>query len=287
MSEEVIFLQPKEAAQAAKGFYFPPYISLAHVFNAPNGWTIGPRKFKQYQFQYVLSGAATYRIENRVYETKKGDLILHFPNEGHEVRTIEGMPYVCVSIVFHFGQNQVPLEEMIPGLHYVGNIEHTPLEPSLTAIPAEYHQPDPIHKLRAQILLMDVIYTILRDHRSIPDGDSRNFAHKQKAHANLVLLKNYVKDRYAEEISYNQLEALTGWSKNYILLRFKEAYGVSPMQFQIQLRMERAKELAIQSNMSITEIALHVGYSDVHAFGKIFKKKTGLSLTDFRASLLY
>ncbi|GLX67019.1 AraC family transcriptional regulator [Paenibacillus glycanilyticus] len=291
MSEEIIFLQPVEAAQVVEGVYFPPYISLAHVFNAPKGWTIGPRRFRQYQFQYVLAGAASYRIEDQSYETKKGDLIVHFPNEEHEVRTLEGVPYVCVSIVFHFGSTSFPLEELLSGLHYVGSYEGTSLESALTAIPAEYHQPERVHRLRAQSLLMEVIYTLLRDQRSVAlssDIASLQESHiKHKAHANLVLLKNYIKERFAETIKYEQLEQLTGWSKNYILLRFKDAYDTTPMQFQIQLRIERAKELAIQSNMSVTEIAHHVGYADVHTFGKIFKKKTGHSLSEFCASLLY
>ncbi|WP_127490759.1 helix-turn-helix domain-containing protein [Paenibacillus glycanilyticus] len=74
--------------------------------------------------------------------------------------------------------------------------------------------------------------------------------------------------------------------RNFFVL-FKDAYNITPMQFQIHLRIERAKELAIQSNMSVTEIAHHVGYTDVHTFRKIFKKKTGHSLSEFCASLLY
>jgi AraC-like DNA-binding protein len=291
VSEENIFLQPTEAAQVVEGFFFPPYISLAHVFNAPVGWTIGPRRFRQYQLQYVLSGAASYRIENSYYETKKGDLILHFPNEDHEVRTIDGMPYVCVSIVFHFGQTHFSLEELLPGRHYIGNFQNTLLESTLTAIPAEFHQPERLHRLRAQSLLTEIIYTILRDQKksdySLDIQDVITSVQKHKTPAILVLLKNYVIEHYAKEITYEHLIKLTGWSKNYILLRFKEAYNITPIQFQIQLRIERAKELAIQSNKTITEIAYHIGYSNVHTFGKIFKKKTGLSLSEYCSSLLY
>ncbi|WP_422661133.1 AraC family transcriptional regulator [Paenibacillus sp. EC2-1] len=292
MSEEVIFLQPIEAAQLVEGFYFPPYISLAHVFNASTGWTIGPRRIRQYQFQYVIAGAATYRIENRHYETKKGDLILHFPNEEHEVKTIKGLPYICVSIVFHFGQTPFPLEELLPRIHYLGNFENTSLESNLTAIPAEYHQPERLHRLRSQSLLMEVIYTILssqkNNHKIAAPSEHTEAGNKNKRrHANLVLLKNYVKDHFAENISYEELEKLSGWTKNYIILRFKKTYNITPMQFQIQLRIERAKELAIQSNLSITEIAHQIGYADVHTFGKIFKRKSGLSLSEFCSSLLY
>lgn len=280
-------MQPNVSANATKGIYFPPYITLAHVFNAPSGWRIGPRRFRQYQLQYVLSGEARYCIEDRHYTTKKGDLILHYPNEEHDVRTIAGVPYVCVSIVFHFGDTAFPPLDLLSGVHDMGNFENTTVESALTAIPALYHQPDSIHRLRTQSLLMEVLYTLLRTHRETQTAGAPSHAGKAKTHANIVLIRNYITEHYTEEITYKQLEQLTKWSKNYILLKFKEAYAYTPMQYQIQLRIERAKELAIQSNLSITEIAHQVGYSDIHTLGKIFKKKTGLSLSEFCSSLLY
>lgn len=281
MTENLIFLQPIDAAQPIDGFYHPPYISMTHVFNSPKGWFVAPRRFRQYQFQYVLSGAAIYTIEGNQYETKKGDLILHYPNEDHEVRTIDNIPYVCVSIVFHFGQSKFPIEEMLSRVNYMGNFENTRMETIINTIPAEFQQPDLLHRLRAQYLLMEVIHTLLAENKPNTIESER----KQQTQANLVLLKNYIAEHYHEEVTYETLKELTYWSKNYINQRFKETYGISPSQYQIQLRIEKAKALAIQSNMSVTEIAYQVGYSDVHTLGRIFKKKTGLSLTEYCSSL--
>lgn len=288
VSEDIIFLPPPEAALRAEGFYFPPYISLAHVFNAPQGWSVGPRKFRQYQMQYVLSGAANYTIEGRRYLTRRGDLILHMPNEVHDVTMLADTPYVCVSIVFHFGATAFPLEEWFGGNHYMGNFTNEPLESLLTDIPAEYHQPGWLHRFRCQQLLTAILHELLHRHNiSYDHGGTDESPQRHRMHTNLVLIKNYIHDRYAETISYKDLERESGWSKNHIMSRFKQAYGVTPMQYQIRIRMDRAKELAIQSKLTVSEIAQTVGYADVHTFGKTFKKKTGLSLSEYCASVLY
>jgi AraC-like DNA-binding protein len=286
LTKDLIFLHYEDSSQPFDGFYFPPYISLAHIFNAPKGWSTFSKKFRQYQFQYVLSGKALYRIEDRHYETNKGDLILHYPNEDHEVQTLEDHPYVCVSIVFHFGQRIFPLEDMLNKKHYIGNFENMRLETALTNLAADYHQPHKLLRLRAQATLMEVIYTVLEKHQE-ESLESLAILNPQKVHANIILLKNYMMEHFRKEITYEDLMELTYWSKNYINRRFKHIYGITPMQYQIQLRVEEAKKLAIQSNMTYSEIAQNVGYSDVHSFGKMFKRKTGFSLSQFCHSLAH
>ncbi|WP_235885316.1 helix-turn-helix transcriptional regulator [Paenibacillus cymbidii] len=283
---DLMLLSPQEAALRADGFFHPPYITLAHLFNAPQGWHLGMRKFRQYQLQYVLNGAAYYTIEGTEYLTRKGDLILHSPNELHDVVMLPDMPYVCVSIVFHFGASAFPLQEWLAGANYMGNYEGEPTESMLTEVAAEFHQPGPLHRFRCQQLLMAILYEVLRRHSKLYSPDNGEESQASRMRANIVLVKNYIRDHYAETITFKELERVSGWSKNHITSRFKAAYGVTPMQYQIRVRMDRAKELAIQSSMSVTEIALAVGYSDVHTFGKTFKKKTGLSLSEYCASLV-
>jgi AraC-like DNA-binding protein len=60
---------------------------------------------------------------------------------------------------------------------------------------------------------------------------------------------------------------------------------MTPIQYQIYLRVEKAKELSVHDGLTPSEVAHHIGYNDVHTFGKMFKKKTGLSLSQFCANL--
>ena len=66
---------------------------------------------------------------------------------------------------------------------------------------------------------------------------------------------------------------------------FKKQFGLTPFQYLTQVRVERAKELTIQTNLSIGKIAAMVGFADVHTFGRMFKQQTGVSLSQFSNSL--
>ncbi|WP_317618470.1 AraC family transcriptional regulator [Paenibacillus sp. PL91] len=102
-----------------------------------------------------------------------------------------------------------------------------------------------------------------------------------------MLVKNYLYDNYHRDVQLRELQQLSGWSKNHLLLIFRNYMGMSPMQYLAWIRINKAKELAIQTNLTISEIAERVGYSDVHTFGRMFKKKTGHSLSQFCANLIH
>jgi transcriptional regulator GlxA family with amidase domain len=67
--------------------------------------------------------------------------------------------------------------------------------------------------------------------------------------------------------------------------RFKQATGVSPGLYLQQLRLEHARELLRDSNLSVTEIAAKVGYQDVGYFSTLFRAHMALSPTAYRKSV--
>ncbi|XID92998.1 helix-turn-helix domain-containing protein [Paenibacillaceae bacterium WGS1546] len=291
MTKKLYFLDPSETLEDLKEFYFPPYITLAHLFHAPANWSLKPRVLRQYQLQYVVEGEADYIIEGIPYATRKGDLLFHGPGETHYVITKPGKPYVCISIVFHFGNTDYPLHELlavpptaspVQKTHDMGNFAEHPLEIGLTELVHLYRQPGLIAKQRCQHLLMETLTNLARLRR--PD-DATNGAKDSSGTAKLIQIRNYIDARLQQGFRHDELEKLTGWSRNYIISQFKRAFGMSPLQYLVWIRLEKAKELALQSGLSFSEIASEVGYSDIHAFGKIFKRKTGMSLSQFVATL--
>ncbi|MCD9020301.1 helix-turn-helix transcriptional regulator [Cohnella silvisoli] len=291
MSKKLHYLEPDDTLKDLQDFFFPPYITLAHMFHSPEGWALKPRVLKQYQLQYALEGSADYRIEGTPYATTRGDLLLHCPNELHEVKTIPGKPYVCLSIVFHFGATDFPLGQLVgfdrnnsdsDRPHLMGNFSEHPLENQLSELIYHYRQPGLHHKQRSQHLLMGVLLT-LADYRNKDSGSS--VAKESSGTAKLILIRNYIDNNLRDGFRHEQLEKLSGWSRNYIILQFKRHFGMSPTQYLVWIRLEKAKELALQSGLAFGEIAAEVGYSDVHSFGKIFKRKMGISLSQFVGTL--
>ncbi|WP_127580084.1 helix-turn-helix domain-containing protein [Paenibacillus koleovorans] len=277
-------LDEQTEGRAGQPPYPAPYITLAHTFHAPAGWsTVHNRTLTQYALQYVLDGAAEYPVSGRHYLTRTGDLLFHRPGEPHTISMIEGKPYVCISLVFHFGQAPFPIDEVLGGEHWLGNFEGRPVEEKLIQLVASYRQPGWFHTLKCQALLLDIFTLALeqfQDQLAPPNETTR------RSLAKLILVKNYLTERYMEQVRIQDLVELSGFSQNHLISEFKRLYGVTPVQYLTQVRVHKAKELAIQTKLHFGEIAEKVGYADVHSFGKMFKKTTGVSLTQFCSTLV-
>jgi len=94
--------------------------------------------------------------------------------------------------------------------------------------------------------------------------------------------KREIEQYYHERISLPQLAQSTCLSTGYFSRAFKERFGISPIAYQLELRITAAKTLLTDSSRSISEIATLVGFSDVYAFSKAFKKVAGVSPREFR-----
>ncbi|MGC5083460.1 helix-turn-helix domain-containing protein, partial [Escherichia coli] len=64
------------------------------------------------------------------------------------------------------------------------------------------------------------------------------------------------------DVGLSELAELVGLSETYLCTAFRNASGLPPHQWQKQARVERAKELLASSALSVTEVALEVGYSN-------------------------
>ena len=94
----------------------------------------------------------------------------------------------------------------------------------------------------------------------------------------------YMLSNYSEKIKIDALADQIGITRNYLAKSFQKELGVSPQEFLINLRMEKAAELLTNTSMPINEVATKVGYPDPLAFSKKFKESYGMSPKAYRES---
>ena len=75
---------------------------------------------------------------------------------------------------------------------------------------------------------------------------------------------------------------MLGFNSAYFSTMFKKETGENFIDYLIKIRIKNAKHLLLQSNLNIDGIATAVGYSDTKYFTKLFRKKTGLSPSEFK-----
>lgn len=95
---------------------------------------------------------------------------------------------------------------------------------------------------------------------------------------------DYIDAHLHEDISLDVLAVLTGLTTYHFLRLFKQSTGETPLQFIIRCRMERAKAL-LAARVSVTDVAMDVGYESVSHFITLFKRRTGRTPFEYQRKL--
>lgn len=83
-------------------------------------------------------------------------------------------------------------------------------------------------------------------------------------------------------VSNQELADVIFHSKDYVIKKFFANFGVTPYEYQIQQKIFSAQNLLKNTKLSVQEIAESIGYDDQHYFSYMFKKRIGLSPTQYR-----
>jgi AraC-like DNA-binding protein len=94
--------------------------------------------------------------------------------------------------------------------------------------------------------------------------------------------KTMLEDIMVQNVAPKQISRILNIPYNHFRHSFKQATGMSPHQYQLQLLMRRAKELLETTEMPIKDVAFTVGFSDQYYFAKVFKMRAGMTPTQWR-----
>jgi AraC-like DNA-binding protein len=98
--------------------------------------------------------------------------------------------------------------------------------------------------------------------------------------------KQFIAEHQAEELSLDQVARSVHTSKFYFCKIFKKATGVHFTDYLSRVRTESAKNLLLNRNLRISEIAYEVGFQSLTHFNRVFKRILGESPTDYRSRLV-
>jgi AraC family transcriptional regulator len=99
-------------------------------------------------------------------------------------------------------------------------------------------------------------------------------------------VRDYIEEHLDDDISMTILAELARLSPFHFARVFKQSFGLPPQRYLTLRRIERAKELLRQPDLSVTRIGLNVGFSDTSSFSAAFRRETGVTPTDFRRVLV-
>lgn len=95
-------------------------------------------------------------------------------------------------------------------------------------------------------------------------------------------VKTYLQEHCSESADIEKLAADVGLSPNYLRSLFKEATGKTILEYNTEMRLQRAAELLKNKKNKVREVSLAVGYENVSYFGVVFQKRFGVTPNEYR-----
>jgi AraC-like DNA-binding protein len=108
------------------------------------------------------------------------------------------------------------------------------------------------------------------------------FKHKGLTRTQLQQVLDYIQTHLDQDLSLAELAETLNLSPSYFATAFKQAIKVSPHQYVIQQRVERAKLMLSKTDLAIADIALQVGFSSQSHLNQQFKRLTGMTPKQIR-----
>jgi AraC-like DNA-binding protein/ligand-binding sensor protein len=114
--------------------------------------------------------------------------------------------------------------------------------------------------------------------------DVHNTEKKSNSSATYILYHSleYIKQNFADTIAVKDICNFCHCSESYINHIFKKNMKINVKGYINKLRIEQSKEYLLNSNLSIADIAMQVGYSDPNYFSVVFSKICGISPTEYK-----
>lgn len=110
--------------------------------------------------------------------------------------------------------------------------------------------------------------------------DSRQWKGSSKHRQVVDFITHYIHEHYAEDLTLAILSDKVFISRNHLSIIFKNMTGETFNTYLTRVRIEKARELLLERNMLVYEVAESVGYKNFPYFSLLFKKMTGMNPTD-------
>ncbi|WP_077849285.1 AraC family transcriptional regulator [Clostridium puniceum] len=242
----------------------------------------GPAIKEHYKIHYIHKGKGIFRVGDETYHLKEGQGFLICPSVISYYKADDKEPWSYSWCAFNGINAEAYLKRANltiknPILQYNKDDKVSEcFEKMMQAINVEKSS-----DLRLQSLLYLFLATII-------DEAVLDLSYKEsKINKNMYVNKaiDFIQINYSRKIRVSELAKSIALDRKYISKLFKDIVGVTIQDYLISFRMNKAKEMMKDRQLSIGDISRSVGYDSPLIFSKAFKKINGLSPSKYRNSI--
>lgn len=271
---------------------FPFLVSHERLSNYESGsfmWHWHP----EIEITYVKKGQMTYKVNQRSYHLKTGDMLFGNSNVLHTgcMLDMQDCEYTPVTfspkLIYGFYQSRIRLRYVepitqdftLPAIHFDhSEVWHQDFSALVLEIIALDRLKPPFYEMDIVIKLQTLWKLILENH-TLPDAHP---AHVSTEDARMKDIIIYIEKNYMRKIMLKDIAAHIHLCESECSRLFRRYMNISLFSFIQEYRIERSLEYLADKNISISEIAGKVGFSDSNYYSKVFTKIKGCSPQKYR-----
>lgn len=247
-----------------------------------NNFSWGPGIKDHYKLHYVHSGSGIFKAGDTIYHLSKGEGFLICPNVIVSYKSDPGTSWNYSWVAFNGVNaktylNRANLNEKNPVFkcaheNHINNcfqaiFDSTKCEKSMD--------------LKSLSVFYDLLHTLIEE--TTADNSDRNSTKRQETYIKQAI--EFIDTNYSRKISVEEIAGYVGINRRYLCQLFLNVLNVSPQNYLINFRLQKASDLLLRSSLSITEISNSIGYTDPFLFSKVFKKYKGMSPMAYRGQM--
>ena len=275
-------------------------IQINSLFNIvyhtlPVGYVFGGEQHDFWEMSYVDKGHLAVRVEQEEILLGPGDFILYNPNVFHSCWT-HGDENVCVlTLAFDAGETkELPFQRRRLRL---GNDEKRCLQiiireatstyarfKNAVGINMDYVERPPLgseHIIKNRIEEL-FVYLYRFNNFSSPSPDSKTKLTRNRDLA--IQVQEFIDKNYAQKLTLESIAKNHNISVTHMKRIFKEQTGTTILNYLTDVRIREAKRLIQEGKLNFSQIAQEVGYDGIFYFSDVFKRKTGMTPTEYSKS---
>ncbi len=261
-----------------------PHHSLLHLTdigyfpNAADHYRSRPNGCSQYILMYCVSGSGWISVDSKKHEVKANQYFIIPAGKPHSYGSNATNPWTIYWIHYtgtqapHYSFSQEEVRNITPS--HTDRIDDrlTLFEEMMQNLEMGYSM-DNLSYVNVCLIHFLASFVYLAQYRHIRSIKAPDTV-EQSIH--------FMKNKLHTKLNLEVLAREAGLSASHYALMFKQKTGRAPVDYLIQLRVQKACQLLDHSALRIKEIAMQVGYDDAYYFSRIFKKLMNLSPRDYR-----
>lgn len=260
------FLKPFAGADDG----MPLYVELAGITYPDTTYRISRNSSEVLVIEYVLDGRGYVVLDGKTYPVTKDTIYCLHPGACHHYYADSNDPFskIFLNVSGDFCE-QLLLAYHLSDFHF---FENTDLKPVFQRILTVIHgnKTDSEMQFALQGIALEIFSRL-------------SFSRYTTQHsAEALRLKNYLDSHVETLVHGEELAACIFRSQDYCQKLFIREFRTTPYAYQLNRKMQIARQLLVGTSLSVGEIAEKLGYSDSHYFSNLFLKKCGCRPSAYR-----